>query len=72
VGLRYHALHHVFPTMPYHALPEAHRRLMSHLPADSPYRRTEEGTLLGALRGLWRRAGQSAEQPADAAGIPKP
>jgi fatty acid desaturase len=59
VGLRYHALHHVFPTLPYHALPEAHRRLMRHLPADSPYRRTEEGTLLGAIGALWRRAEDS-------------
>ena len=41
VGLRFHALHHIFPTMPYHALAEAHRRLMRDLPADSPYRLTE-------------------------------
>ena len=27
VGLRYHALHHLMPSMPYHDLPEAHRRL---------------------------------------------
>ena len=28
VGLRYHALHHLMPSMPYHSLPEAHRRLV--------------------------------------------
>jgi fatty acid desaturase len=64
VGLRFHALHHVYPTLPYHALPEAHRRLMQHLPADSPYRRTVEVALLGALWGLWRRARRSTVRPA--------
>lgn len=29
LGLRYHALHHVFPYLPYHALPAAHARLMA-------------------------------------------
>lgn len=56
VGLRFHALHHIFPSMPYHALPEAHRRLMRDLPADSPYRRCDETTLTHALAVLWRRA----------------
>lgn len=37
VGLRYHALHHLMPSMPYHALPEAHRRLVRELGADSTY-----------------------------------
>src|SRR5215475_11981315 len=40
VGLRYHGLHHLFPSLPYHALGKAHRRLMNALPEDSPYRRT--------------------------------
>jgi fatty acid desaturase len=31
VGLRYHALHHLMPSMPYHSLGEAHRRLRLHL-----------------------------------------
>jgi fatty acid desaturase len=31
VGLRYHALHHLMPSMPYHSLGEAHRRLRAHL-----------------------------------------
>jgi fatty acid desaturase len=65
VGLRFHALHHVFPTLPYHALPEAHRRLMSRLPPDSPYRRTEEESLHAALVDVWRRARRSAGQTAD-------
>lgn len=29
LGLRYHALHHLFPYLPYHALPQAHARLMA-------------------------------------------
>ena len=56
VGLRYHALHHLFPSLPYHALPEAHRRLMARLPADSPYRETESDSLLASLKLLWRTA----------------
>lgn len=37
VGLRYHALHHLLPSMPYHSLGEAHRRLLAHLGAGSTY-----------------------------------
>jgi len=59
VGLRYHALHHIFPTMPYHALATAHNRLMKELPADSPYRRCEAHSLTGALWLLWKRARSS-------------
>jgi fatty acid desaturase len=56
VGLRFHALHHVFPSMPYHNLAKAHRRLMANLPADSLYRQTEATSLCGVLFHLWRRA----------------
>lgn len=59
VGLRFHALHHLFPSMPYHSLAEAHRRLMAELPADSPYRVTESPSLWAELSSLWRRAGES-------------
>jgi fatty acid desaturase len=56
VGLRYHALHHLFPSMPYHALDRAHRRLMAQLPADSPYRRTNSESLRRSIGQLWRSA----------------
>ena len=37
VGLRYHALHHLLPGVPYHNLGEAHRRLCRELDAGSVY-----------------------------------
>jgi fatty acid desaturase len=74
VGLRYHALHHLFPGLPYHSMGEAHRRLVEHFGDDSPYSRANHesffrvvGDLLrGARRTppdrsaieLWRQAGR--------------
>lgn len=46
VGLRYHALHHLLPSMPYHALGEAHRRLSAHLGTGSTYERANYPGLL--------------------------
>lgn len=37
IGLRYHALHHLLPSMPYHSLGEAHRRLAAELGQGSTY-----------------------------------
>ena len=37
VGLRYHALHHLLPSVPYHNLGVAHRRLCEVLDPASPY-----------------------------------
>lgn len=49
VGLRYHALHHLLPSLPYHNLETAHRRIICALPADSPYNQTIKKSLLHAL-----------------------
>jgi fatty acid desaturase len=58
LGLRYHALHHIFPTLPYHNLGRAHRRLMAQLPADSPYRRTVFRDFRSVVLQLWSDARQ--------------
>jgi len=52
VGLRYHALHHLLPSMPYHSLPEAHRRLARELGLGSTYHEANHPglvTLVGRL-----------------------
>ena len=53
VGLRYHALHHLLPSLPYHSLGEAHRRLSKTLDAKSPYHR-------GNHRGMAQLVGRIA------------
>jgi fatty acid desaturase len=49
VGLRYHALHHLLPSLPYHALGEAHRRISKALGPDSPYHRGNYAGLPGLV-----------------------
>jgi fatty acid desaturase len=56
VGLRYHALHHYFPGIPYHNLGKAYRRLVAALPQDSPYRDSTSPSLPRSLRELYARA----------------
>jgi fatty acid desaturase len=60
VGLRYHALHHLFPSLPYHNLGKAHRRLSALLPADAPYHATGRRSFFAALAELWRAAEATA------------
>lgn len=50
VAMRYHALHHLIPSLPYHNMHIAHRRLIAQLPADSPYRATVRSSLTATLR----------------------
>jgi len=56
LGMRYHALHHLMPAMPYHAMGAAHRRLMEHLPPESPYRATVRPSLGHVVTSLWRES----------------
>lgn len=59
VGLRYHAVHHLFPGMPYHHLGDAHRRLMKELPENSVYRLTLRKSLWDGLASLWKETGEA-------------
>ncbi|MEW4563758.1 fatty acid desaturase [Bremerella sp. JC770] len=58
IGTRFHALHHMFPSLPYHAMPEAHRRLIEQLPEGSPYHQTNETSFTHAFLDLWNRCGR--------------
>jgi fatty acid desaturase len=53
VGLRYHALHHYFPGIPYHNLPKAYRRLVSDAPIAAAYRNMSSPGLPHSLRSLY-------------------
>ncbi|HCC59422.1 MAG TPA: fatty acid desaturase [Solibacterales bacterium] len=54
VGLRYHALHHYFPGIPYHNLPEAYRRLVVALPENATYHQVRSRSLWCSLIKLYR------------------
>jgi len=60
VGLRYHALHHYFPGIPYHNLGYAYRRLVRRLPAASVYRESTSPSLRRSLRALYMKAKRRA------------
>lgn len=49
LGMRYHALHHMLPTIPYYNLRDAHERLMQELPVNAVYRRTVYPSLWSVL-----------------------
>jgi fatty acid desaturase len=55
VGLRYHALHHYFPGIPYHGLPEAYRRLVGTLPLATEYRKMTSPSLPHSLSSLLKK-----------------
>lgn len=54
VGLRYHALHHYFPGIPYHNLKAARLRLIASLSADAGYHRVTSPGLSRSLSALCR------------------
>jgi fatty acid desaturase len=69
VGLRFHATHHLFPSMPYHNLAEARRRLIRDLPDNSVYLASTRKNLFAALGQLIRDArAYQKEQKAQASG----
>jgi fatty acid desaturase len=49
VGLRFHAVHHLLPDLPYHALETAHRRVMAAIPPDAPFHACQKRSLLRAI-----------------------
>jgi fatty acid desaturase len=53
---KFHGLHHMFPTIPYHSLRSAHDRLMENLPMDHPYRKSNKRSYAQAFKELiWTR-----------------
>jgi fatty acid desaturase len=54
-SIRYHALHHLFPSLPYHNLSAAHTHLMQTLPADSPYRTLDQPGWWPVAANIFRR-----------------
>ena len=52
VGLRYHALHHLLPGLPYHALGTAHKRLCAELESGSVYHSSSHRGLTPLVRRL--------------------
>lgn len=59
VGLRYHATHHLFMSMPYHNLGKAQRRLVHGLSDNTLYLKTIRNGLWDALRRIWGEAAAS-------------
>lgn len=59
VGMRFHALHHFLPGIPYHSLGAVHRALLRELPPDAAYRRTVRDGLWPTLQTLWGNASRS-------------
>jgi fatty acid desaturase len=49
-SIRFHALHHLFPSMPYHNLAAADGYLLETLPADSPYHQLTQPGWLAVAR----------------------
>ncbi|HUK32465.1 MAG TPA: fatty acid desaturase, partial [Vicinamibacterales bacterium] len=60
VGLRYHALHHYFPGIPYHNLGEAYRRIVKFAEHRAIYLESTSPSLAHSLRALYQKAKRRA------------
>jgi fatty acid desaturase len=49
LGLRFHAVHHLLPNLPYHSLRTAHRRLIAALPPDGPFRACQHRSWIAGI-----------------------
>ena len=56
VGLRYHALHHYFPGIPYHNLGRAYERILATAPGATTYRESTSPSLRRSLGLLYQKA----------------
>jgi fatty acid desaturase len=52
----FHSIHHLMPHMPYHSMPEVHKRLMAHPTWSKIYGTTLENTIFSSLKSLYHRA----------------
>lgn len=52
LGLQYHALHHMYPNIPYHNLNKAHKFLCNILPSNHPYFKTFNKGYLSSIKRL--------------------
>ncbi len=59
VGLRYHATHHLFMSLPYHNLGKAQRRLVAGLSDNTLYLKTVRTSMWDALGRIWGEASAS-------------
>ena len=60
VGLRFHATHHLFMSIPYHNLDKAQHRLVNGLSDNSLYLRTIRNGLWDALTRIWNESSASS------------
>lgn len=60
VGLRYHATHHLFMSLPYHNLGKAHRRLVQELGGNDLIMQTRRNGLGHALKQIWQESAAAA------------
>lgn len=67
VGLRYHALHHYFPGIPYHNLGPAYRRIVKRAPATDTYLESTSPSLQRSLRTLYGKARRAGIAPSGSA-----